>query len=109
MRELLSADHDVVALTSAVEALSAIRTDPTFDVIFCDLMMPGMSGIDLFAFVREQHPGLEGRIVFMTGGAFTPRAVEFLASVDNRRLEKPFNMGVVEAMVREMIGAVTST
>jgi hypothetical protein len=45
----------------------------------------------------------------MTGGAFTPRAAEFLASVDNRRLEKPFSLGLVERIVREMAGARSAT
>ena len=40
----------------------------------------------------------------MTGGAFTTRAAEFLASVDNRRVEKPFSLGLVERIVRDMLG-----
>jgi hypothetical protein len=41
----------------------------------------------------------------MTGGAFTERTAEFLASVENRRVEKPFSLGLVEQIVREMAGA----
>ena len=101
LRELLAPLHDVRAATSAREALAALAGQ-TFDVIFCDLMMPGTSGIDLFERIRVQYPGLEHRIVFMTGGAFTARAAEFLAHVPNRRLEKPFSLGLIEQMVREM-------
>ena len=72
-----------------------------FDVIFCDLMMPGMSGRTLQR-SRPDLPGLEERIVFMTGGAFTTRAAEFLAQVPNQRLEKPFSFGLVEQIVRDM-------
>ena len=57
------------------------------------------------AALAESYPELFKRLVFMTGGAFTPRAAEFLASVDNRRLEKPFSMGLVERIVREMLWA----
>jgi PAS domain S-box-containing protein len=105
MRELLAAEHDVVAVTGGGEALGALRSGAEFDVIFCDLMMPGVTGIDLYQRVRDERPGMEGRIIFMTGGAFTPRAAEFLASVDNRRLEKPFSMSLVERIVREMLWA----
>jgi CheY-like chemotaxis protein len=105
MRELLVAEHDVVAVTSGSEALGALRSGAEFDVIFCDLMMPGVTGIDVYRRIRDDRPGLEGRIIFMTGGAFTPRAAEFLASVDNRRLEKPFSLGLVERIVREMLWA----
>jgi DNA-binding TFAR19-related protein (PDSD5 family) len=44
-------------------------------------------------------------MVFMTGGAFTPRAREFLARVPNRRLEKPFRPEALEALVAELLAA----
>jgi CheY-like chemotaxis protein len=102
LRELLSVDHDVQAATSAAEALAALEDRSDFDVIFCDLMMPTMSGIELFERIRTERPGLERRIVFMTGGAFTAHAAEFLASVENQCLEKPFSLRFVEHIVREM-------
>jgi CheY-like chemotaxis protein len=102
IRELLGLEHEVVIATGAREALAVIRSGANFDVIFCDLMMPGMSGVDLYEQVRVQSPGLERKIVFMTGGAFTTRAAEFLASVDNRRIEKPFSLGLLERIVHEM-------
>ena len=101
LRELLAPEHEVVAATTAIEALAAIaRRD--FDVVFCDLMLPGTSGIDLYKQLRSERPGFERRIVFMTGGAFTARTMEFLASVDNRRVEKPFSLGLIEQIVRDM-------
>ena len=64
-----------------------------------------MSGIDLYERLRRRRTaGLERRIVFMTGGAFTERTAEFLASVENRRVEKPFSLGLVEQIVRDMAG-----
>ncbi len=102
LRDLLSPIHEVKAVTSAREALVALQ-DTTFDAIFCDLMMPGMSGIELYERICAQHPGEEQRIVFMTGGAFTERAADFLAHVPNRRIEKPFNLTLVEHLVRELL------
>jgi PAS domain S-box-containing protein len=99
--DLLAPEHQVVAATSAREGLAKLDAEE-FDVVFCDLMMPGMSGIELYERVRTERPGLEKRIVFMTGGAFTTRAAEFLASVDNLRVEKPFSLGLIENIVREM-------
>jgi PAS domain S-box-containing protein len=102
MRELLGAKHDVTATTSVRDALAVVQSGRDFDVVFCDLMMPGMSGIELYEALRDQRPALAKRVVFMTGGAFTARAAEFLASIDNRRVEKPFSLGLIEAIVREM-------
>jgi PAS domain S-box-containing protein len=102
MRDLLGARHDVTATTSVRDALAAVEGGRDFDVIFCDLMMPGMSGIELYEELREGRPALANRIVFMTGGAFTKRAAEFLAATENRRVEKPFSLGLIERIVREM-------
>jgi signal transduction histidine kinase len=72
-----------------------------FDLVFCDLMMPSMSGMELHRRLAEQRPGYEQRLIFMTGGAFTPEASEFLRRVDNRCLAKPFGLDQVLALVRE--------
>jgi PAS domain S-box-containing protein len=101
LRELLAPEHEVVAATTAREALAAIDQGD-FDVVFCDLIMPGDNGIFLYERLRRARPGLERRIVFMTGGAFTERTAAFLASVENLRVEKPFSLGRVEQIVREM-------
>ncbi len=101
LRDLLAPAHEVVSATSTREALATLAAGD-FDVIFCDLMMPGLSGIDLYQHIKADMPGMEERIVFMTGGAFTTRAAEFLTQVPNRRLEKPFSFGLVEQIVRDM-------
>jgi PAS domain S-box-containing protein len=98
IRRVLSKDCDVTIATDAREGL-ALLGSATFDVVLCDLMMPDMTGMDLYAEVAQKHPGAEKKFVFMTGGAFTPRATEFLARIENRRLEKPFETAVLKATV----------
>jgi PAS domain S-box-containing protein len=102
LAELLAPDNEVVAVHTAREALARLREDDRFDVIFCDVFMPQMSGIDLYHCLRVELPGLERRIVFMSGGVFTSSMASFLASVDNRRIEKPFSLGLIERIVRDM-------
>ncbi len=97
---MLEDSCDVDVVTDARHALDKIgASDDAYDVILCDLMMPGMTGMDLHAAVLAQHPGVARRFVFMTGGAFTPRASEFLAQITNRRIEKPFDLGALRALV----------
>jgi two-component system, cell cycle sensor histidine kinase and response regulator CckA len=87
--------HEVTIALGGREALDVLRA-VTFDVIVCDLMMPDMSGIDLY----EQLPDeIRRRFVFATGGAFSPRAQQFLAEVPNRKIDKPFNARAVEKLV----------
>ena len=99
IRRVLSKDCHVDLAVDAREGLERLAGPDAYDVILCDLMMPDMTGMDLFAEVARRHPGLERRFIFMTGGAFTPRATEFLAQVSNRRLEKPFETSVLRAAV----------
>jgi len=97
-------EHDVTGVTDATDALTRISAGEQFDVILCDLMMPNITGIDFFERVGAQRPELAGRIVFMTGGTFTPRAQRFLDSVANPCIEKPFAPPVLRALVRERVG-----
>jgi len=88
---LLAPAHDVVMASGGEAALSVLARDDRFDLVLCDLMMAGRSGIDVFEAVRRDHPHLERRMIFMTGGAFTPRVRSFLKEVKNPCLEKPFD------------------
>jgi PAS domain S-box-containing protein len=90
--------HEVTVVTNGAQGVEAILTQE-FDVILCDLMMPEITGMDVFERVREARPGLERRIVFMTGGAFTPRGREFLDTVPNEQLDKPFEVGALRDVV----------
>jgi len=100
---LFAAEHDVVAETEARIALRRMIDGEQFDVVFCDLIMPVMTGYELHAEVRRLSPSEADKIVFMTGGAFTPAAREFLASVPNARIEKPFDLTKVRALVRSLL------
>ena len=93
-------DHlDIVALTSAKEALTLISEGERFDVILSDVMMPEMSGMDLYHSVQRVAAEQAERMIFVTGGAFTAAAREFLDGVPNPRIEKPVEATNLLAMV----------
>ena len=81
--------HDVEATTSAKELLSRIDAGERFDVIISDLMMPEMTGMELYEHLQKSAPEQARRVIFLTGGAFTATAREFLAGVPNPTVEKP--------------------
>jgi CheY-like chemotaxis protein len=82
--------------------LDLLATGASFDVVLCDLMMPELTGMDVFERVVVERPELAARFVFMTGGAFTGRARDFLDRVDNERLDKPFDVVKVRELVRDL-------
>jgi signal transduction histidine kinase len=91
--------HSVTPLQDAREALRLLASEQTFDVILCDLMMPVLSGVELYEQLGEIAPALVPRVVFLTGGAFTQKTRMFLDQIPNRRLEKPFNTESLKALV----------
>jgi signal transduction histidine kinase len=99
---LLSGEHDVTTLTNAAVAAERIAKGERFDVIFSDLMMPGMSGMELHAELARVAPDQAKRMVFLTGGAFTPKASEFMCTVRNRFVDKPFDYAVLSALAHEL-------
>ena len=105
LKALLQNEHDVTLAASGAEALAAIASGPNsgFDVIMCDLMMPGMSGMDLHERIRQERPGLELRMVFMTGGVSMARAREFLATSVNLTFEKPFDFDRLRRTLRKLV------
>jgi CheY-like chemotaxis protein len=92
-------DHDVTVVTSGVDALALFQRGDRFDVVLCDLMMPGMPGFDLHDQLRILAPDQADRMIFMTGGATTTRAREFVASRPGGVLQKPVSMDTVRETV----------
>jgi len=99
MRLLLEANHEVVTTTRGSEALAMVSAGQRFDVVVCDLQMPGTTGMDVYERLREQVPELADRLVFISGGAYTQAAQDFIRSVRNRVLEKPVRPEVLLATI----------
>jgi PAS domain S-box-containing protein len=101
VKRVLGGVHDVVGVTDPQAGVDRVLADPTFDVVLCDLMMPGLTGMDVFARVARERPGIEQRFIFVSGGAFTRQTREFLQKVPNARLMKPFTAD-------ELVSAIAS-
>ena len=97
MRRCL-AGHDTDVASSGREAIAALSARD-YDLAFCDLLMPDLTGMDVFAHLSAHHPDKVGCLVFMTGGAFTDRAKQFLATVPNSVIAKPFSIEDLERVV----------
>jgi PAS domain S-box-containing protein len=100
---MLRSRHDVVVEVDGRHALARIAGGETYDVIFCDLMMPNLSGMDFHKALSRSAPEIAKRIVFMTGGAFAARAQAFLDGVANISIDKPFTMESVRTIVKDLV------
>jgi CheY-like chemotaxis protein len=100
---ILLDEHAVTVVTTGHAAKDLIERGERFDVILCDLMLEGFSGIDLSRWLETRDPALKERIVFMTGGAFTDEARGFLRTVPvDRQLEKPFSAAEIRGVLNRV-------
>src|SRR5206468_11580400 len=81
MQKILGSAHETILAHDGRDALELLRADHAFDAIFCDLALPGISGMELYEQARALEPKIAGRFVFLTGGAFTDDVRRFLARV----------------------------
>jgi DNA-binding NtrC family response regulator len=98
------ASYDVTTASSVDEALERIA-EGDYDVVVSDVMMPGRSGVDLFAEVEQLRPELRDCFVFMTGGLQGRGTREQIASTQRPCIEKPFRgeelIEAIEAVLRD--------
>lgn len=97
------ASHDVTTVASARDALTRIEGGERYDAILTDVMMPDMSGMELYAQLARVVPEEVGKMVFMTGGAFTDQARAFFERVANPTLEKPFDKATLVAVLEHLL------
>lgn len=103
VQRMLAPAHDVVCLTSARDALERILQGERFDIVLCDLMMPDVTGMDLHLALSQQAPDQAEKMAFMTGGAFTSRAHDFLDRAGTPCIEKPFNSESLLSFVNALL------
>jgi CheY-like chemotaxis protein len=103
LRRSLGREHDVTLTSGAHEAFALLRKGDQFDAIFCDLMMPDVTGMDFHEQLERELPEQAQKVVFLTGGSFTSRAREFLDQTAQPVVEKPFDGKALRALVREFV------
>ena len=92
------------AVTIASDGQQAARllTGPDdFDLVLCDVMMPGLTGAQLYDRVAAARPALLPRFVFVTGGGALPEVAAFLGRDGVQHLAKPFDRDALERVVEQ--------
>ena len=93
-----------MTLADAKAALALCKSGEPFEPVLCDLRMPDMVGVELHRERARFSPAQAERMVFLTGGAFTPHARDFLAALPREHIEKPFALAALRAIVRRHLG-----
>lgn len=97
IERVLRTQHRVQTAENASLAFAKLAAQH-FDVILCDVHMPGMDGL---AFVGKLSPRDAARVIFTTGGGVTADDDDFLAG--HRVLLKPFTLGELSAAMNAIV------
>jgi len=95
-RMLLSDGFEVAQAESGEIGLERIRGEH-FDIVLLDLMMPGMSGMETLARIRESHP--DTVVIVITGYATLDHAVEAMKKGAFDFISKPFSPQDLRVMI----------
>ncbi|MEQ1504836.1 MAG: response regulator [Myxococcota bacterium] len=95
--------YDVVTAEGGQRALEALSAEPTFDLVLCDLVMGSVTGMDVHRWIRANRAALGDRVIFMTAGAFTGEVREFLSTVHNPVLHKPFDTKTLRWVIAQAL------
>jgi CheY-like chemotaxis protein len=103
LRRTLGSEHDLMAFTKPQAALDWLEQGEPWDLILCDLMMPEMTGMEFHAELSRRMPHRAGRVIFVTGGAFTAGARDFLSQNAAPFVEKPFDPKTLRQIIHEQL------
>ena len=99
--DILTYHHYIVdAVYDGVTALEYARAEK-YDGIILDIMMPGMSGVDVLKHLRKE--GIQTPVLFLTAKAEVEDRIEGLDAGADDYLPKPFAMGELLARVRALL------
>jgi PAS domain S-box-containing protein len=104
---MLAREHDVVSTTDPRQALTRLLSGERFDLVLCDVMMPGMSGVEFLKELERRRPSAAEPVVFITGGPFTPDARDLLERSGHAHLQKPFEMDALRRLLEERMARAT--
>ncbi len=103
LRLALEDDYAVTVCSSAEDAMKLLERE-RFALVLCDLMMPRVSGMDLFRWFKEREPDAADHMLFMTGGAYTEMAANFLRDEAKHHIEKPFRVDQLMKRIDGLVG-----
>ena len=96
--------HDVVCAHGGAEALAHLEDGETVDVIFCDLKMPDIDGVDVHRVISSDHPEWCGRFVFLTGGVGDEATENYIQNSGALVLSKPVRQVAFDKILADVNG-----
>jgi PAS domain S-box-containing protein len=103
VRRLRSLGYSILEAPSGAAALAILANSPRVDLLFTDVIMPGMSGIELAEQVRTRFPAIK---ILLVSGYADPEALEAgLLRTGAKWLPKPYTVKMLKARLDDLLDA----
>ena len=102
MKDILEEICKVDIAENGEDAIEKIKIS-NYNAILTDIRMPNIDGPSLYYWIKKNHPGLEKRVVFTTGDTYDPETNEFLNSINNTYISKPFYINELKDIVKKAL------
>ena len=74
-----------------------------YDLCLIDIRTPVMNGMELYHYLKEEHPDLASSVLFTSGDVLSSSIAAFLREVNRPYLRKPFTPDELRTAVREAL------
>ncbi|MBN2224391.1 MAG: PAS domain S-box protein [Deltaproteobacteria bacterium] len=101
LAEALTEGGFIVDAASTGKAAIDLVGKRKYDAVISDIKMPGIGGKELYLYIREHHPEIAEKMIFITGDVLSKDTQAFLKTTKNRFIEKPFSMDTLIEMINE--------
>jgi CheY-like chemotaxis protein len=101
--------YEIVVCNDAESALVHIQRDAPYDILISDFMLPGISGIELIAQVRQNFVTARIPIVMISGHSNYAMDARAKAAGANAFLNKPFTLSQLRTTVQHLLAEPLQT
>ncbi len=97
--------HEIFCASGGGEALAQLEAGVAVDVVFCDLKMPDIDGVQVHRAINEHYPELCRRFVFLTGGVTDEATEDYVKNSGAPIISKPFRHVTFDKILADLSGA----
>ncbi len=103
--ELQQAHYKIATTNNGETALRKLQQE-SFDLVICDMKMPGLNGQQVYERLRLENPAVCRRMIFITGDVVNESLRRFLETEKRPFLAKPFTLAELHQMVQTELAKV---
>lgn len=94
---------NVIDVSDGIAALEILKSDEGIELVVCDVMMPGMSGYDVTARIKEDIATCHIPVILLTALGSDAKKLEGIQSGADAYITKPFNPDYILTRILKLL------